>query len=712
MLSNQDSHLLHYYRANIILAREYAQWEYYPEAYPPFNTETPSLTNPDDTDNMYAWYREYIITSNVSHTFGFAYIEHVQLALWDDTRATEYFRLDFYEDTSTFSKSNEHVANCIDLNTTASTYASSGNYLNITWHIWIHWNFTDLASDSDSWQYVNDTDGYSDTDWHETNWDPISLCSVTENYLDDGIGTANRGTYGLQDSIWANGTFSYLIGVGGGDNYPPVDRVDLWINSSSCAYSPWSVTSYDDSTGEFSVLVDSGDTPKINPNYDLYQVTAVEEGGAFSSDNFVNGGTDDYKPDIIDVTAFNQASERVDINTAADMEVELKYHYDATLVGTGSFSCNGTSMSWNGGTFKWDLLPTESTVQGINYSLIIGADTTHGVVAVNMSGYYKFQIWDRLVIDIQADDETPYNDEQVYFTITVTYDYDDSSCTTYTIEVNRSSVHWYWFTNANKSNCQDTASSITYSYVAVSGSDTTYGLTVFISNTESVTWSGTAPPPPYGFPDEYGQGIQGIWIFENSTGSWEPFYFARWDDVPSANPPYVFEWNVSTGIKIEVFGYINYTLVGFNTVDEGKLYQRHYISVVDRNNTLLFSQQNLTYVSAHNTTYPPNDVWAYRYDAILDFAQDYGEYYTVTVVYEIYYEGEWHIVGIAIIYFSTPLDTWGLYTAIMILGLIMIPVSGLYLVKGGRKEASMNKVYYALIIFFVGWALFLGGIMP
>ena len=148
-----------------------------------------------------------------------------------------------------------------------------------------------------------------------------------------------------------------------------------------------------------------------------------------------------------------------------------------------------------------------------------------------------------------------------------------------------------------------------------------------------------------GFPDEYGQGIQGLWVWENSTGSWEPFYFARWDDVPAADPPYYFEWNASTGIKIVVFGYINYTHVGFSTVDEGKLYQRHYVSVVNQGSTLVFSQQNLTFFEdpelgisgAGNTTYPPNDVWYYLYEVILEFTQEHGEVYTVTVLYEIFW---------------------------------------------------------------------------
>lgn len=64
---------------------------------------------------------------------------------------------------------------------------------------------------------------------------------------------------------------------------------------------------------------------------------------------------------------------------------------------------------------------------------------------------------------------------------------------------------------------------------------------------------------------------------------------------------------------------------------------------------------------------------------------------------------------------TTPIiigELWGFNAAFVILGLVMIPASGLYLVKGGRKEANMDKFYYALVAFFIGWALVIGVIMP
>ena len=46
------------------------------------------------------------------------------------------------------------------------------------------------------------------------------------------------------------------------------------------------------------------------------------------------------------------------------------------------------------------------------------------------------------------------------------------------------------------------------------------------------------------------------------------------------------------------------------------------------------------------------------------------------------------------------------------LGLIMIPASTMYLARGGRKDMSANKLFFALVILFLGFGFLIGGIMP
>ena len=55
---------------------------------------------------------------------------------------------------------------------------------------------------------------------------------------------------------------------------------------------------------------------------------------------------------------------------------------------------------------------------------------------------------------------------------------------------------------------------------------------------------------------------------------------------------------------------------------------------------------------------------------------------------------------------------WGLNIFSVIVGLVMVPSSGMYLVYGGKDAMSRDKLFLVLVVFFVGCALLIGGIMP
>lgn len=70
----------------------------------------------------------------------------------------------------------------------------------------------------------------------------------------------------------------------------------------------------------------------------------------------------------------------------------------------------------------------------------------------------------------------------------------------------------------------------------------------------------------------------------------------------------------------------------------------------------------------------------------------------------------WNEAGEAEVIFSVAIDETGLDLLLIFLGLCMIPFSMLYMVKGGTSEMSTNKFFFGLILFFLGWGLFIGGI--
>lgn len=136
-------------------------------------------------------------------------------------------------------------------------------------------------------------------------------------------------------------------------------------------------------------------------------------------------------------------------------------------------------------------------------------------------------------------------------------------------------------------------------------------------------------------PDEYGQGIDGFSIYENSTGSWEIVIFS-WGFIfdHSDSEHEVIEWNASLFARFRVWYILNATLTGAIDENDGLNYFRHNTTVLDRNDNVVFNQENFTN-HYHQATY--GEIIWYRSDIVLNFLPLYGEYYTITIEYEVFW---------------------------------------------------------------------------
>ena len=92
-----------------------------------------------------------------------------------------------------------------------------------------------------------------------------------------------------------------------------------------------------------------------------------------------------------------------------------------------------------------------------------------------------------------------------------------------------------------------------------------------------------------------------------------------------------------------------------------------------------------------------------------------GDYVNMTI--DSYFVGlltdyDWFTISSPILLFSVSFDMWGFDTGLIILGLVMIPVSTIYLAYGAKHDRSSDRLFYGLIIFFLGCGLFIGGVLP
>ena len=135
----------------------------------------------------------------------------------------------------------------------------------------------------------------------------------------------------------------------------------------------------------------------------------------------------------------------------------------------------------------------------------------------------------------------------------------------------------------------------------------------------------------WSYPDEYGQGIGAIRVYENYTGDWEDYW--GWTDYYD---PTTFEINASSAIRFKLLCAFNATLTGAVSVEDGKNYLQHSVTVTDSSDTVVFTQQNFTYIEGVDEG--EGGIYDYEYQVDLNFITEHGQIYTAIVTYEVYYE--------------------------------------------------------------------------
>lgn len=71
----------------------------------------------------------------------------------------------------------------------------------------------------------------------------------------------------------------------------------------------------------------------------------------------------------------------------------------------------------------------------------------------------------------------------------------------------------------------------------------------------------------------------------------------------------------------------------------------------------------------------------------------------------------WSFAHNVIFEVMVPVFEGGINVLVSLAGLALIPVSTGYLAKGGSSELSLKKLEVFFLLFFIGWAMFLGGIL-
>lgn len=196
---------------------------------------------------------------------------------------------------------------------------------------------------------------------------------------------------------------------------------------------------------------------------------------------------------------------------------------------------------------------------------------------------------------------------------------------------------------------------------------------------------------------EYGIGSNGsvieFWIMPNAgtpEGVQYELDFTDFNNTDDAN--ITIRYRVE-GATNRFYYTVLYSDVSSDTSSNGKSTSWATLDLTVDNNKILDNIRLANYDDPASTASGNLSVW-------LDYIEIYSFF------------DQWNEVAEIEFCFPATIDEWGMNTALIIGGLIMIPASALFLVWGGKNKMSSDKLFFALIAFVLGWGLLVGGIMP
>jgi len=311
-----------------------------------------------DGDNMYAGYRNYTLTLNVTDEDGFADIHYASVSLRTVYLAVA-FKIGWFEDNNTFVK---ETNGDITLQTSLCSNVSAGNQIDLTFSITIE---VACTQDLDMLIYgaVNDTVGAE----REVSWglgyDIITSSVVTGSLSDD------RGNGGA--TIYASGTALYYnstIGLAS-------DYYDIWCYNEQ-GYANYS-TSTISINGAFNITVITAPAVVLVD----YKMSVRAEGeGVADTDYSAIDAEDSYISDEIYIT-FSREIYAPSSEEIVRITPHISFQYDDTEVTNYDMRVTRDGMIWksfdetNVSDYFWD---ADSATAHI-YDVGAITDNTYGV---------------------------------------------------------------------------------------------------------------------------------------------------------------------------------------------------------------------------------------------------------------------------------------------------------------------------------------------
>lgn len=329
-----------------------------------------TCTNTDDSDNLYARYKSYIFTANV--TDGDGDIDHVNLSLVVNGGSIQW-TVKYDNTTDTFSEA--AGATNIEL-VSGSSYANrTATAVDLTIAVKIEWVHSDI--DNVILQTVVKDGSDTTTDNSTASLDVISSVAIVNSTISDARGSVSVSNLNITGTVVYCNSSSNLK--------PPSAEADVWITSSAGNVSDLTLSS-----GVFSnASVPASSTVGTN----TYTMIVVPEGGgATGSDQTNSTYTKSYIGDKIKVTYLTADETSVVQGEEVLVYFNLIREYDDSNVQSGTVTLNGYTAHFLRDN-QWYISVTKYSDTSVTFNSVSISSETYGITTVNMNSKTTTVTW-------------------------------------------------------------------------------------------------------------------------------------------------------------------------------------------------------------------------------------------------------------------------------------------------------------------------------
>jgi hypothetical protein len=460
-----------------------------------------SITDMDDTNNLYAQKKLYTGSSSATDLDGYADIHYMEFRLKQGVTLRASFQ--YHEDDNTFNIQSGATEWDLDASSSASRV---GNTITVTWKFTPHWDAVE-ESGLNIELYVIDTAGASDTDTVQT-----SYCDVVTRLVN------NAGSPSTDDGrINIGGTTTITVTIRYGNNpasntasssYPPnAEFTNLQIHNSAHS-SQVTISSITNGAGSGFFAIPS--TVQNN----VYHIYINMADADYTDADAVDGSTVGVIGDRIKINtgtlAFSDADGRVNVGTSATFYCTAQSEYtDNHVLGSGdSLVLSGYTFTWSVGNNRWEYTSTQGSVTTITINSLTSVnEATYGITVGNINSNNATGTWDRIkitTISLQAVDARIDVNTQGTFYCQAVLESDNHALGSGDSLI-LSGYAFSWSAGNSRfenSTTQGSVTSITIN-TFTSGNEATYGITVGVinSNTATIIWDRIYDVVPLGSDD-------------------------------------------------------------------------------------------------------------------------------------------------------------------------------------------------------------------